>query len=61
MVLVMFLFLCGFQFLYYEAFRRALFLVPCSHVVVFSVLFSIMIASLREERAGLYASRAFVR
>ena len=33
---------------------------PCSLFSCFSVLFSIVITSIREERAGLYASRAIV-
>ena len=32
----------------------------CYNVCVFSVLFSIFITSLGEERAGIYASHAFV-
>ena len=34
------------------------YLAPCSHV--FSVMFSIVITSLEEERAGLCVSRVFV-
>ena len=41
-----------------EVFHVESYLAPCSHV--FSVLFSIVIPSLGEERTGLYASCAFV-
>ena len=47
--------LSGFS---HEAFHVESYFAPCSHV--FSVLFSIVIPSLGEERAGLYASLAFV-
>ena len=46
--------LCGF---YYEAFYVESYLAVCPHVL--SVLFSIMITSHGEEKAGLYVSRAF--
>ena len=49
--------LCGFV-VYYEAFHVQSYVPPCSHLL--SVLFSIVITSLGEERAGIYASRAFV-
>ena len=48
-----------YGFVVFTTRRFMLHLVPCSRVVVFSVLFSIMITSLGEDRAGLYASHAF--
>ena len=55
----MILSLCGFV-VYYEAFHVQSYVPPCSHLL--SVLFSIVITLLGEERAGtcIYASRAFV-
>ena len=47
--------LCGF---YNKAFPVESYLAPCSHI--FSVMFSIVITPLGEDRTGLYASRAFV-
>ena len=49
--------ICGF-YMYYVAFHVEFCLAPCPHVS--SVLFSIVTTSLREERADLCASRAFV-
>ena len=49
-------------FFYDEAFHVESYLAPCSHVKsrVLSVLVSIVITTLGEERVGFYASRAFV-
>ena len=53
--------LCDFfvcLFLYCEAFHAEYCIFPYAYI--FSVLFSIVISSLGEERAGLFASRVFV-
>ena len=57
MLFLIFVWLSGFCYLRLHAeFCRAL----CYHVVVVLVLFSIVITSLGDERAGLCASRAIV-
>ena len=48
-----FVWFCGF---YYGAFRVESCLALCLHVVVYSVLFSIAITSLGEERTGIGAT-----
>ena len=55
----MFLSLCGFVIFTTGRFVLSC-LAVCFRIVIFSVLFSIVITSLWEERAGLCASRAFV-
>ena len=52
-----FVWLCGF---YYGAFHVEACLALCFRVVYFTGPFSIVITLLREDRAGLYASSAFV-
>ena len=48
--------LCGF---YYGALHVESYLALCYQIVVLSVIVSIVIISLVEERAGLFTSRAF--